>query len=139
MVFKVEIQKQSRKNEKLSITRELAIDTNYKIMGSWIETTTELKFLGIILDSRLTLSTHVTKVIGKACQKIQILVKMLSLHINVKTKRKVYLTLIRPVLEYGSSILCMTYDINFSKLNVFQNKCLRIIGNFRRRKRITEM
>ena len=127
------------KTKKMSITRGIAIDTNYKIMGSWIETTTELKFLGIILDRRLTLSTHVTKVIGKACQKIQILVKMLSLHINVKTKRKVYLTLIRPVLEYGSSILCMTYDFNFSKLNVFQNKCLRMIGNFRRRKRITEM
>ena len=53
----------------MSITRGLAIDTSYKIMGNWIETTNELKFLGIVLDNRTKRITEMWEELNISCFK----------------------------------------------------------------------
>ena len=118
-----------RKTKKLTITRCKKFNTTYKLNGINIDETNEIKFLGIILDSRLTLHSHVSTKLAQASAKIQYLQNMNKLGLSMTAKRRAYIALIRTILEYGSSMLCMLNRDNIKKLETFQNRCLRIITN----------
>ena len=113
----------------LSITKGIPIDTTYTIDNQPISRKIEAKFLGITLDSKLNLNSHISKKIGQAHSKLEYLIKMNNLNFSMRAKRKAYIQLIRPILEYGSAILCTLTKANESKLEIFQNKCLRLITN----------
>ena len=113
--------------------------TSYTICGIPIERKNETKFLGITLDTHLTLTSHIKKKINLATSKIIYLEKMRQLNFSTKAKRKIYLSLIHPILEYGSPILCTISQSNQQKLEVLHNRCLRIITNLPRRTRITTL
>jgi len=60
--------------------------------------------LGIEIDSSLKYDAHINKIVSKAYSRIGVLFKDFTTS-HVPVLRKVFLTYVRPVLEYASNIL----------------------------------
>lgn len=99
-----------------------------------IETVDEIKYLGIILDKRLIFKKH----IDNATRKSHAILKYLYPYINkfskldTKLKINLYRAYVKPTLLYGSPIWSSTSNTQLKRLQIIENKFLRIILNKRR-------
>ena len=103
-----------------------------KIHNHEIRVQNEMKYLGIIFDSRMKWTKHLNK-IKKDSQDPLNLMKYLS-HLNwgadKKTLTKLYKSLVQPKMDYGSEIFAN--QKNSETMNKIQNQAMRIIsGAFR--------
>ncbi|GFV57503.1 RNA-directed DNA polymerase from mobile element jockey [Trichonephila clavipes] len=87
-------------------------------------------YLGISLDSRLTWTKHIAKVVENATSRLSLLKRIdgvkWGLHQSVLTST--FTSYIRPVIDYGSELLVTASDSALSKLDIVQNKALRFIS-----------
>ena len=109
--------------------RNLPNNNDLKINNTAILWQNSVKYLGLTLDKRLTYKNHfVTN--NLACEKI---IKMLYSLLNSKSKltpenkKLIYLMVIRSKLLYGSPIWANCAKIYKKKLQVIQNRCLKLI------------
>ena len=116
-------------------------DVRLKINNSPIEWSREVGYLGLVLDSKLIFRSHVEKTSIKG----NILIKSLYPLINrksklsLKNKLAVHKMIILPVLEYGLPIWESCAKYHHDKLQVIQNKILRMILNSPPRTRNSEI
>ena len=107
-------------------TREVP---SLKLYNEIIPNKKEIKFLGLIFDSRLTWSSQVKK-LKKECQTPLTLLRHLS-HLDwgsdKKTLTKLYESLIKSKLNYACEVWC-TSDKITAAANTIQNEALRIIS-----------
>ena len=93
-----------------------------------LETVDNFKFLGVIFDSRLNWSCHINYVRDKCIKRLNILKRIsgsswgASKHILVI----LYKALIRSVIDYGSIVYDSAHPNALKKLDVIQNRCLRL-------------
>ena len=86
-----------------------------------------VRFLGVILDNNLGWNSHVNFIVKKCAQRLYILRRIRS----VTTKEDfftIYCSIVRNLLEYASPVFVGTSCLNASRLQKFQNRCLRIKG-----------
>ncbi len=76
-------------------------ETVYKLNNNVIPTVTSCKYLGIQLDSKLNWENQVNFVVGKAWRSLHFVMRILK-RSTVKSKELAYMSLVRPVLEYGA-------------------------------------
>lgn len=96
-----------------------------------IQTSSQTKYLGITLDPKLKFKKHVQNISNQAKGVITKLYPLLT-HFNplsTKTKIHIYKAYIRPILMYSSPIFSSASKSNIKKLQVVQNKVLRLILN----------
>ena len=74
------------------------------IDGSVVEMVSELKILGVILDSKLTFEKQVRAIAASASMKVGILRKTMSVFRDVAAVAKCSWTFILPVVEYCSPV-----------------------------------
>ena len=72
-------------------------------MDQTLQNETEHKHLGLILRSDLTWSSHINEIINKGMKIVNIL-KHLQMRLSRKSLEILYLSFIRPILEYGSAV-----------------------------------
>lgn len=91
--------------------------------------TTEQRYLGVILDQRLTFKSHVTEVINKAEKRMKILKRLAGTKwgSSKDTLMLTYKTYILPMLMNGSELLICASKSQKKRLEIMQNKALRII------------
>ena len=77
---------------------------NLVIYGSVVEMVTELKILGVILDSKLTFEKQVRAIAASASMRVSILRKTMSVFRDVSIVAKCFWAFILPVLEYCSPV-----------------------------------
>lgn len=96
-----------------------------------IEWADSVTYLGLLLDKRLTLRSHIQHVLKKAQNTVRILYSLLSRRskLNTKSKLLLYKVGIRPVFTYASPILNQVAKSHKKKLQVCQNKILKMIFN----------
>ncbi|GFU37128.1 reverse transcriptase domain-containing protein [Nephila pilipes] len=82
-----------------------------------------------ISDSEFTSSKHIDYLVLKSRKRLNILKYIASKNwgVDVATLRLTYLTLIRPILEYGSPIYCWASNSVLKKLELVQLSAARII------------
>lgn len=86
------------------------------------------KYLGILMDSKLTWNKHVQFIRGKVIQRIHQLYPLLtSPALHLHKKRLLYKSLILPIIMYGAPAWGTTANTHIQKLQVLQNKVARII------------
>lgn len=87
------------------------------------------KYLGFNLDTRLTLGKHIDYSIVKVKKAISVLYCLLKKHSRVRTKEKItlYRSYIRPIVTYACPVFAKCANSHFNKLQVLQNKCLRMV------------
>ena len=101
----------------------------YQINNVNITQTNEMYFLGITFDKRLSFNTHTDITVEKTqkCRSILHQLNNLQKNINLSTKRKIYLSLGRSIIENGSPALLNLSKQNTNKLEACQNNCLRTL------------
>ena len=99
-----------------------------KLNNETIPLEEHVKYLGIILDSRLNLSAHLDYIKGKAGKRLAILKSIAGKRFGADRAvlLRMYTSLVRPILEYGSQILDGPGYNRSCSLEPIQNAGLRI-------------
>jgi hypothetical protein len=105
--------------------------TNIKIDGHPITWASEVKYLGVTLDKTLTFASHTAKSVEKSEKAFRILYSFLNRKskLNVHNKLLLYKTCIRSILCYGVETWYHCAYTHKKRLQIIQNKCLKIIMN----------
>jgi len=95
----------------------------------------------MIIDKRATLKQHVDYVTDRAHTAFRLLHPLISrnLHLDVPNKLLIYKLAIRPIFTYGCPAFGTMEKTHLQKLQVLQNKFLRIVLNKTRYDRITDL
>ena len=88
----------------------------------------QVKYLGMKLNSRPNLSTHVEYTKGKAIKRIAIIKSIAGKRFGADraTLLRLYSMFVRPILEYGSHILDGDGHSKIEALETVHSMCLRI-------------
>lgn len=87
------------------------------------------KYLGIQLDKSLTWKAHILAVKQKALISRRQLYPLLSSSssLDLRTKRLLYTTILRPIITYGAAVWATASKTHFKTIETLQSKTLRII------------
>lgn len=101
------------------------------INNTKIEWKDELKYLGVILDKKLTLKAHINNTMHKVVNKMRQLAPYIGPNspISVSLKLHLFRTYIRPIFTYAAPITFGAAKTNLQVLNRKYNGCLRSILN----------
>jgi len=116
------------KCHKISFTRQRTpVEFTYSINQIPLNIKTEISDLGVLIDSRLTFSSHISQITSKA-MKVLGFIQRSSSDFSIFTFRRLYCTLVRPILEYCSVVWSPSYACYIKQLERVQNKFLRIVA-----------
>ena len=108
-------------NNNNSIMRSFVIGSNV------VERVTNYKLLGVQLSEDLKWNKHVDYIYKKACKKLYSLRVLRRAGVEQRNILKVYVTTIRPVLEYAVPIWQAIPDYLSERIESIQTRALRII------------
>ena len=92
-----------------------------------IPTANEVKYLGLILDKRLTWCPHIKHKRKTVNSRLHILRPLLKSKLSLSNKLIIYKSIIRPVWTYGIQLWGTAKPSNTKSLQAFQSICLRVI------------
>ena len=95
------------------------------INNNALDSVDQFEYLGMHIDNKLSMGKHVEVMMRKARCKFGILCNIRRF-ISSETCLLLYKVMIRPHLEYGDFIVESSGLVNVEKLELFQNKCLRL-------------
>ena len=99
---------------------------NVVIQDRIIDTTKNVKFLGVLLNDKLTWTDHIMYVKNKISKSIGILYKTRQ-YLNKNTLRNLYFTFIYPYLIYCVEVWGNACATHLDPLIILQKKCIRTI------------
>ena len=107
--------------------------SNVKIGNFSIPWSDSVIYLGVTLDNRLNFLDHIRNIISKSIAKLISLYPIFNRNSNfsVASKLLLYKTVVRPTITYACSAWSYISNSSFGKLQILQNKFLRLIGNYR--------
>jgi hypothetical protein len=123
------------KTKLIKFGKQYTDDTNansYELQGESITEVEQVKYLGITLNNKLNFNEHIQGKINKAMQILGMLRRTLWFAPR-KTKRLAYISLCRPILEYGSAVWDPHNKNTVHELEMVQNKAIRFIANLKGR------
>jgi Reverse transcriptase (RNA-dependent DNA polymerase)/Endonuclease-reverse transcriptase len=99
--------------------------------GESLKWQTQIKYLGITFDKRMRWAPHIEAAKCKAIRAISSIYPIFNRHsaLSLHNKIKIYRALILPLLTYAAPVWNNASNTNQSKLQVVQNKSLKIIYN----------
>ena len=92
-----------------------------------IQRVTSYKLLGVFIDDDLKWSTHVDYIYKKACKRLYSLRLLRTAGVSTTGTLKVYLSVIRPILEYAVPVWQSICEMQSEKLEWIQKRALRVI------------
>ena len=122
-------------------TRKRYQNVKLKIHGKDIGFKDEIKFLGMIFDSKLTWNAHINSIVAKCVSRIN-LMRSVTSHSWGASKSvllTMYRALVRSRLDYGSQLLYTASKTALAKLDTIQATCLRISSGAMRGTAISAM
>lgn len=101
----------------------------------------QVKYLGVVLDKRLSFAPHIKNLINKGHQIIRSLYSLLNRnsHLSIKNKKLLYTAIIRPIITYAAPIWYSASKNSKNKVQRLQNKCIRLVLNKHWNTRIDEL
>lgn len=111
------------------------------VSGTALEWKDQVKYLGVILDKKLLLDKNINHNIGKARKAMSVLYSLLkrSSQVNLSGKITLYRSYIRPILTYASPVFAHIAKTHKNRLQVQQNRALRMVLNAPLRTRIKRL
>lgn len=90
-----------------------------------------VKYLGLLLDKRMTLQQHIKYVINKTNIAIRMLYSLLNRKskMSIENKLMIYKVALRPIFTYAAPVIHGAARTNKKKLQILQNKTLRMCLN----------
>ena len=99
------------------------------LFGGVIPVVSEVEFLGVTFDSRLTWEPQTRKVTSRAYKRLNLIrtIASASRKHNPEMLMTLYTSIIRPIFEYSSIVSVTAAECHLDKLQLIQNQSLRII------------
>ncbi|GFW58799.1 RNA-directed DNA polymerase from mobile element jockey [Trichonephila clavipes] len=90
-----------------------------------------VKYLGLHIDSRLTFKKHIDSLAEKLWGRIHLAISFVGRRSPLSLENKVilYKQILRPVITYGSPVWGAAATTHMKKIQVIQNKILRVMTN----------
>ena len=107
-------------------------EINLKIDGEVLSVVTKTKFLGVIIDDKLTWNDHTNFISGKIGRGIGILLKARHV-LNRETLITLYYSFVYPYYMYCNQVWGSCTSRNITRLHVLQKKAIRIICHVKHR------
>ena len=105
---------------------ESELDDTIKIDGKMIREVQKVKFLGVIIDNKLTWTEHISHLQNKL--KIAIgVIKRIKPHIPIKTRKTIYHSLFGSHMTYCISVWGGIAQTHIEKIFRLQKRCIRIL------------
>ena len=122
----------------ISITNKVKpIIGKYQVHDHILEKANCAKYLGIDIDSKLAINTHVDAIVKKANSTCAFLARNIPRCCG-KVKQMAYTTYIRPTVEYASPVWDPHTKRNTNKIEMVQHRYARYVtGNFDRTSTVT--
>lgn len=121
------MQLNSSKCQHVCFTRShILYPSTYSIQNNQLKNVSSYKYLGVNINSELKWGTHINYILSAADRSLGYLKHHLRLEPH-QLKKTAYTTLLRPKLEYASSIWDphLAYQIN--EIEAFQNRAKRLV------------
>lgn len=103
------------------------IQFHYNIEGCPLQKVSQVKDLGVTLDEKLSFVTHISSVVSKSLQILGLIKRSSRDFLNTSTMKLLYCALVRPHLEYCSSVWTPYYNVHVRAIEGVQHKFLRYI------------
>ena len=100
------------------------LQTKYHLHGCVLESVPSAKYLRVTISEDLKWSEHINNITKKANQTLGFLKRNIRVH-NKDLKSTVYKTLVRPQLEYASTVWSPHTDLDINKLESVQRRAAR--------------
>ena len=102
-------------------------ELNLKLYGETLKIYSQVKFLGIIFDSKLTFQPHFEDILER-CNNRYYHLRLLANKkwVSPATLIQIYKQCVRPIFEYGSLSTITVSDNIISKIQRLQNKFIRL-------------
>ena len=100
----------------------------YSISDAVIQQVTHAKYLGVTIDEKLSFNEHILKVTNKERQVNAFLRRNIS-NCPTHAKCNIYKIMVRPILEYGSTIWDPHTHLNINLLESIQRTAARFCYN----------
>ena len=117
---------------KIIFKPSLPQDTKLIIDNVPVERKTCTKFLGVMIDERLTFQDHIKYIKGKIARGLGILYKSRSV-LNKRTLIQLYNSFLCPYLNYCITVWGNTLPTYLGPINSIQRRAIRVISNKTRR------
>ena len=115
------------KCECLHITRSRTPKVfTYNLMGTDLKTVNQCRYLGIHITNTLTWNSHIDKITNDANRMLGVVKRNLA-RCDPPVKRIAYLALVRPKLEYASTVWDPHQSNHIHKLEMVQRRAARFI------------
>ena len=105
----------------------ILLQDQFVLSNNTVECVTTYKLLGIIISNDLKWNEHINYISKKASKRLYSLRILKKVRVNKEGILKVYLTTIRPILEYGVQIRQDIPEFLSNKLESTQKRALHII------------
>ena len=102
-----------------------------KFQGKKIRESKKVKYLGLIIDHKLKWKNHVSELRTKLGRGIGILGKLKKRKLPVQSLISIYHSVFQCHLTYGMSTWGFTSHENKERVQLLQDKCMRILGNLK--------
>ena len=98
----------------IHITRSRRLAQNKYYLHGLLEAVPAAKYLGVDISENLSWNTHISRISKKANQTLDFLKRNIKIH-HEDLKATAYKTVVRPQLEYASSVWSPTQTPQYSK------------------------
>lgn len=109
-----------------------------KMDGVLLERVQEIKYLGVLIDDKLSFKNHIDYTIGKIAKKYGVLCRLRE-ELTQWSKIFLYKALISPHFDFCPSIIYLANEQQMSRLQKLQNKVMRLILRVNRRTPVRDM
>ena len=107
-----------------------SLNVKLSIDGELINEVDKTKFLGVLIDNKLTRKQHIAYVSGKIARGIGMIIKARQ-YLNKQGLISLYYSFIHPYLTCCNHIWGSTYKTSLKRLTTLQNKAVKIIAHAR--------
>ena len=104
-------------------------DCKVTVSGSLVDWSSEVTYLGLTLDAKLLLSSHVSKTLNKCSVLVKCLYPLINRRsrLSVKNKLAVYKQIIAPVIYYAVPVWDICANTHKKRLQTLQNRTLKMV------------
>ena len=117
------------KTKQMVLVLEVKLKGQVKIEGVPLQLVPTYKYLGVTLDSTLSVNSHVKNVANIISYKVVLRVKIRKF-LTQDVAPKIYKSMVLPYFDYGDVIYGNANQEGLEKLQRLQNKCLKICMGF---------
>lgn len=105
--------------------------TNLRFNNNEIIFSNHCKYLGVILDQKLNFAKHIETARNKGINCLRTLYSLIGRKskLSYENKNLIYKMVIRPTMTYASPVWKNAAKTHIKKIQVVQNKCLKMINN----------